>query len=82
MDGTGPAKEDSYKEDEIDSQVPKYKVGTFVIKEVDNILCTGVIHRSSFDKTSFLNFVHFTELDIEEAIFGDDIDKLVFSSDD
>ena len=45
-DGTGPDKEDSDKEDEIDSQVPKYKVVTFtfVIKEVDNIWCTGVIH--------------------------------------
>jgi hypothetical protein len=49
---------------------------------VDNIWCTGVIHRSGFDKTSFLYFVHFTELDLEEAIIEDDIDKFVFSSDE
>jgi hypothetical protein len=73
-----PAKGESDKEDEIDSKVHKYKVGTFVIKEVDNIWCTGVIHRSGFDKTSFLYFVHFTELDLEEAIAEDDIDKFFF----
>ena len=45
-DGTDPEKEESEKEDKIDSKVPKYKVGTFVIKFFDNIWCTGVIHRS------------------------------------
>ena len=80
--GTNSHKGESDKEDKIDSKVPKYKVGTFVIKDVDNIWCTGVIHRSGFDKTSFLYFVHSTELDLKEAIIEDDIDKLVFSSDD
>ena len=40
-DGTDPAKGGSDKEDKIDSKVSKYKVGTFVIKDVDNIWCTG-----------------------------------------
>ena len=52
------------------------------MKEVDSIWCTGVIHRSSFDKTSFIYFVHFTELDLEETINEVDIEKLVFTSDD
>ena len=81
-DGTGLTKEDSDKEDEIESQVPKYKVGTFVMKEVDSISCTGVIHNCSFDKTSFIYFVHFNELDLEETINEADIEKLVFTSDD
>jgi hypothetical protein len=33
-----------------DPKTPKYKVDTFVIKEVDNIWCTGVIHRVVFEK--------------------------------
>ncbi len=41
-----------------------------------------MIHRCGFDKTSFLKCVHFTKLDLEEPIVEDDIDKLVFSSDD
>ena len=80
--GTGPAKEEIDKEYQIDSKVPKYKVGTFVIKDVDNIWCTGVIHMCGFDKTSFLYFVHFTKLDLEETINEDDIENLVFASDD
>ena len=32
--------------------------------------------------TSFVYFVHFTKLDLEEPIVEDDIDKFVFSSDD
>ena len=52
------------------------------MKEVDSIWCTGVIHRSGFNKTSFLYFVHFTKLDLKETIVKDDIDKLVFSSDE
>ena len=39
-------------------------------------------HKSSFDKTSFIYFVHFTELDLEETINEADIEKLVFTSDD
>ena len=52
------------------------------MKEVDSISCTGVIHKSSFDKTSFIYFVHFNELDLEETINEVDIEKLVFTSDD
>ena len=33
-----------------DPKTPKYKVGTFIIKEVDDICCTGVIHRVDFEK--------------------------------
>ena len=33
-----------------DPKTPKYKVGTFIIKEVDNIWCTGVIHRVILEK--------------------------------
>ncbi len=50
-----------------------YKVGTFANKEVDNIWCTGVIHRCGFDKTSFLYLCILLNL-----IF----DKFVFSSDE
>ena len=62
----------------MDSKVPKYKVGTFVIKDVDNTWCTGVIHSCGFDKTSFLYFVHFTKFDLEQPIVEDDIDSLFF----
>ncbi len=40
-DRTDPDKGESDKEDKVDSKVPKYKVGTFVIKDVDNI--SGVL---------------------------------------
>ena len=39
-------------------------------------------HTQGFDKTSFLYFVHFTNLDFEENIVKDDIDKFIFSSDE
>ena len=58
-DGTDPDKGESDQEEKIDSKVPKYIVGTFVIKEVDNIWCKEVIHRSGFKKTLFLYVVHF-----------------------
>ena len=61
---------------------PKYKVGTFIIKEVDNIWCTGVIHRVVFEKKSFLYSVKLNEVDIEESIMEDEIDQFVFSSDE
>ncbi len=71
--GTHPDKGVSDTEDKIDSKVPKYEVGTFVIKEVDNIWCTGAIYRSGLNMMSFVYFVHFTELDFEETIVEDDI---------
>jgi hypothetical protein len=40
-----------------DPKTPKYKVGTFIIKEADNIGCTGVIHRVIVEKKSFVYFV-------------------------
>ena len=80
-DGTDPDKGKSDKEDKIDSKLPKYKVGTFVIKEVDNIWCTGVIHRVIFEKKSFVYSVKLNEVDFEEGIMEDEIDQFVFSSD-
>ena len=65
-----------------DAKSPKYKVGTFIIKEVDNILCTGLIHRVVFEKKSFLYSVKLNEVDIEESIMEDEIDQFVFSSDE
>jgi hypothetical protein len=63
-------------------KTPKYKVGTFVIKEVDDICCTGVIHRVVFEKESFLYSVKLNEVNIEESIMEDEIDQFVFSSDE
>ena len=57
-------------------------MGTFIIKEVDNIWCTGVIHRVVLEKKSFLNSVKLNEVDIEEVIMEDAIDQFVFSSDE
>ncbi len=42
----------------------------------------GSYTRVVLTKTSFLYFVHFTELDLEETISEDDIGKLVFAPDD
>ena len=78
-DGNDPTKGERDQGEEIDSELPKYKVGTFIIKEVDNIWCTGVIHRCGFDKTLSLYFLNFTKLDLEETIV---MDKFVFSSDE
>ena len=38
----------------IDPKTPKFKVGAFIIKEVDNIWCTGVIHRLFLRNLSFI----------------------------
>jgi hypothetical protein len=46
-----------------DPKTPKYKVGTITIKEMDDILCTGVIHRVIFEKKSFVYSVKLTEVD-------------------
>ena len=64
-----------------DPKTPKYKVGTFIIKEMDNICCTGVIHRVIFEKKSFVYSVKLNEVDIEEGIMEDEIDPFVFASD-
>ena len=52
-----------------DHKTPKYKVGTFIIKEMDDILCTGVIHRVIFENKSFVYSVKLTEVDFEECCF-------------
>ena len=41
-------------DDSVLPKTPKYRIGTFVIKEVDDISCTGVIHRVVFDQNTFL----------------------------
>jgi hypothetical protein len=64
-----------------DPKTPKYKVGTFIIKEMDNICCTGVIHRVIFEKKSFVYSVKLNEVDIEEGIMEDEMDQFVFASD-
>ena len=64
-----------------DPKTPKYKVGTFIIKEMDNICCTGVIHRVIFEKKSFVYSVKLNEVDIEEGIMEDEIDPFIFASD-
>ena len=64
-----------------DPKTPKYKVGTFIIKEMNDILCTGVIHRVIFEKNSFVYSVKLNEVDFEEGIMEDEIDQFVFSSD-
>jgi hypothetical protein len=56
-------------------------VGTFIIKEMDNICCTGVIHRVIFEKKSFVYSVKLNEADIEEGIMEDEMDQFVFASD-
>ncbi len=66
----------------VDPETPKYKVGTFIIKEVDNIWCARVIHRVVLEKKLFLYSVKLNEVDIEEGIMEDDIDQFVFSSDE
>ena len=57
-----------------DPKTPKYKVDTFIIKEVDNIWCTGVIHRAIFEKNTFMFSVKLNDVDLEEGIMEDEID--------
>jgi hypothetical protein len=64
-----------------DPKTPKYKVGTFIIKELDKICCTGVIHRVILEKKLFLYSVKLNEVGIEEGIMEDEIDQFVFASD-
>jgi hypothetical protein len=59
----------------IDPKTPKYKVGTFVLKELDNVCCAGVIHRVVLEKKSFLYSVKLNEVDIKEGIIDDEIDQ-------
>jgi hypothetical protein len=66
----------------VDPKTPKYKVGTFVIKEVDSIWCTRVIHKVVLEKKSFLYSVKLNEVDIEEGIMEDEINQCVFSLDE
>ena len=46
---------------------------------MDNICCTGVIHRAVFEKKLFMYSVKLNEVDFEEGIM--EIDQFVFSSD-
>ncbi len=66
----------------VDPKTPKYKVGTFIIKEMDDILYTGFIHRFVFEKISFLCSVKLNEVEIEEGIMEDENSQFVFSSDE
>jgi len=74
--------ESNQGDDSTEPKTPKYKVGTFIIKEVDGIWCTGVIHRVVFEKKLFLYSVKLNEVDIKECIMEDEIDQFVFSSDE
>ena len=69
-------------DDSVLPKTPKYRIGTFVIKEVDDISCTGVIHRVVFDQNTFLYSVRLGEVDLEETIDEDEMKKYVFYSDD
>ena len=64
--------------DESPTREPKYKVGTFVRKEVDNIECTGFIHDYLRSKESFVYYVHLNESHTEESITEEDISTFVF----
>ncbi len=68
-------------DDSAEPKTPKYKVGTFIIKEVDGIWCTGVIHRVVFEKKSFVYSLKLNEVDFEESIIENEIDQFVFVSD-
>jgi len=68
-------------DDSTEPKTPKYKVGTFIVKEVDVIWCTGVIHRVGFEKKSFVYSVKLNEVDIEECMMENEIDQFVFVSD-
>jgi hypothetical protein len=68
-------------DDSAEPKTPKYKVGTFIIKEVDGIWCTGVIHRVVFEKKSFVYSVKLNDVNIEESIIENEIDQFVFVSD-
>ena len=65
-------REKSYSEPESDQgdepypREPKYKVGTFIKKEVDNIECTGFIRDYELGKESFVYRVHLIEPKTDE----------------
>ena len=59
--------------DKTDPREPKYRIGMFIKKEVDNIECTGFIHGYVLDKESFVYHVHLIERDTEESITKEDI---------
>ena len=65
-------------DDSVLPKTPKYRIGTFVIKEVDDISCTGVIHRVVFDQNTFLYSVRLGEVDLEGTIDEDEMKKYVF----
>jgi hypothetical protein len=81
-DNSDSEPDSNQRDDSTEPKTPKYKVGTFIIKEVDGIWCTGVIHRVVFEKKSFLYSVKLNEVDIKESIMEDEIDQFVFSSDE
>ncbi len=66
--------------DEPHPREPKYKVGMFIKKEVDNIECTGFIHDYELGKESFVYRVHLIEPKTDEYITEDDITPFVFFS--
>lgn len=66
--------------DDLPTREPKYKFGTFIRKEVDNIECTGFIHGYVLGEESFVYYVHMNEPDIEECITEEDISTFIFFS--
>ena len=55
----------SDQEEEHPAREPKYKIGTFVRKEVDNIECTGFIHGYVLSEESFVYYVHLNKPDTD-----------------
>ncbi len=66
--------------DEPPTREPKYKVGMFIRKEVDNIECTGFIYQYVLDKESFVYYVHLNKPDTDESITKEDISTFIFFS--
>lgn len=66
--------------DDLPTREPKYKFGTFIRKEVDNIECTGFIHGYVLGEESFVYYVHMNEPNIEECITEEDISTFIFFS--
>ena len=48
-----------------DPKTLMYKVGMFIIKEVDDICCTTVIHRVVYEKKSFHYSVKLNKVNID-----------------
>ena len=74
--------ENDEDDDSVLPETAKYKIGTFIIKEFDDISCVGVIHRFVHEQNKFLYSVSFFEVDLEESFDEDEMTKHVFFYDD